>query len=34
MEDIKALLAMYFYMIEKRVDDEEETDPKLIYGTS
>ena len=34
MEDIKASLAMYFVMIDKRVDDEEETNPRLLYGTS
>ena len=34
MEDIKALLTMYFFMIERRVDDKEETDPRLIYGNS
>ena len=34
MEDIKAFLAMYFFMIRRRVDVEEETDPRLIYGTS
>ena len=33
MENIKASLAMYFAMINKRVDDEEEMDPRL-YGTS
>ena len=34
MENIKASLAMYFAMIDKRVDDEDETDPRLLYGTS
>ena len=34
MEDIKASLAMYFVMIDTRVDDEDETDPRLLYGTS
>ena len=34
MEDIKASLAMYFVMIDRRVDDEDETDPRLLYGTS
>ena len=34
MEDIKASLAMYFFMIKRRVDDKEGTDPRLIYGTS
>ena len=34
MEDIKASLAMYFVMIDKRVDDEDETDPRLLYDTS
>ena len=33
MENIKASLAMYFAMIDRRVDDEEETDPRLLYGT-
>ena len=32
MENIKASLAMYFAMIDRRVDDEEETDPsKVVY---
>ena len=34
MEDIKASLPMYFVMINRRVDDEDETDPRLLYGTS
>ena len=34
MKDIKASLAMYFVMIDKRVDDKDKTDPKLLYGTS
>ena len=34
MENIKASLAMYFAMIDKRVDDEDEMDPRLLYGTS
>ena len=34
MEDIKASLAIYFFMIDKHVDDEEETDSTLLYGTS
>ena len=34
MEDIKASLAMYFFMVERCVDDEEEMDPRLIYRTS
>ena len=34
MENIKASLAMYFAMIDRRVDDEDETDPRLLYGTS
>ena len=34
MEDIKASLAMYFFMNKSRVDDKEETDLRLIYGTS
>ena len=34
MDDVKALLSMYCYMIERRADDLEETDPKLIYGDS
>ena len=34
MENIKASLAMYFVMIDKRVDDEDEMDPRLLYGTS
>ena len=32
MDDVKASLSMYCYMIEKRADDLEEIDPKLIYG--
>ena len=32
MENIKASLAMYFAMIDRRVDDEDETDPRLLYG--
>ena len=28
MEDIKASLAMYFFMIERHIDDEDETDPR------
>ena len=34
MDDVKASLSIYYYMIERRVDDLEETDPKLIYGDS
>ena len=34
MENIKASLAMYFAMIDRCVDDKEETDPRLLYGTS
>ena len=34
MEDIQASLAMYFVMIDRRVDDEDETDPRLLYSTS
>ena len=34
MENIKASLTMYFFMIERRVDDNDETDPRLIYGMS
>ena len=34
MEDIKASLAMYFFMIERRVDDKDKMDLRLIYGTS
>ena len=34
MEDINASLAMYFVMSDRRVDDEDETDPRLLYGTS
>ena len=34
MEDIKASLAMYFVMINKRVDDKDKTDPRLLYGMS
>ena len=34
MEDMKASLAMYFVMIDRRMDDEDETDPRLLYGTS
>ena len=34
MEDIKASLAMYFVMIDRHVDDEDETDPRLLYNTS
>ena len=34
MENIKASLAIYFVMIDKHVDDEEETNPRLLYGTS
>ena len=34
MEDIKASLAMYFVMINRHVDDEDKTDPRLLYGTS
>ena len=34
MENIKASLAMYFAMIDKHVDDEDKTDPRLLYGTS
>ena len=34
MEDIKAFLAMYFVMIERHVDDKEETDLRLIYRMS
>ena len=34
MDDVKALLSMYCYMIERRIGDLEETDPKLIYGKS
>ena len=34
MDDVKALFSMYCYMIERRADDLEEIDPKLIYGDS
>ena len=34
MEDIQASLAMYFVMIDKCVDNEDETDLRLLYGTS
>ena len=34
MDSIKASLAMYFFMIDRRVDDEDEMDPRLLYGTS
>ena len=34
MEDIQASFAMYFVMIDRRVDDEDEMDPRLLYGTS
>ena len=34
MDDVKASLSMYCYMIERRADDLEETDPKLIYNDS
>ena len=34
MDDVKASLSMYCYMIERRADDLDETDPKLIYGYS
>ena len=34
MEDIKASLAVYFVMIDRRVDDEDKTDPRLLYSTS
>ena len=34
MEDIQASLAMYFVMIDRRVDDKDETDPRLLYSTS
>ena len=34
MEDIKASLAMYFVMIDRCVDDEDKTDPRLLYDTS
>ena len=32
MDDVKASLSMYCYMIERPTDDLEETDSKLIYG--
>ena len=34
MDDVKESLSMYCYMIERRADDLEESDPKLIYGDS
>ena len=34
MEDIKASLAMYFVMIDRSMDDEDEMDLRLLYGTS
>ena len=34
MDDVKASLSMYCYIIERHADDLEETDPKLIYGDS
>nr|PNR31764.1 hypothetical protein PHYPA_025887 [Physcomitrium patens] len=34
MEDIKASLSMYLDKLDRRADDDDETDPRLIYGTS
>ena len=34
LENIKASLAMYFAMIDTRIDDEDETNPRLLYVTS
>ena len=34
MDDVKASLSIYYYMIEKRADDLKETHPKFIYGDS
>nr|PNR52963.1 hypothetical protein PHYPA_009338 [Physcomitrium patens] len=34
MEDIKASLSMYLDKLDRRADDDDETDPWLIYGTS
>nr|PNR63283.1 hypothetical protein PHYPA_001708 [Physcomitrium patens] len=34
MEDIKASLSMYLDKFDRRADDDDETDPWLIYGTS
>nr|PNR25993.1 hypothetical protein PHYPA_031240 [Physcomitrium patens] len=34
MEDIKASLSMYLDKLDQRADDDDETDPRLIYGTS
>ena len=34
MDDVKASLSMYCYMIERHADDLVEADPKLIYSDS
>nr|PNR28878.1 hypothetical protein PHYPA_027570 [Physcomitrium patens] len=34
MEDIKASLSMYLDKLDRRADDDDETHPRLIYGTS
>nr|PNR52876.1 hypothetical protein PHYPA_009251 [Physcomitrium patens] len=34
IEDIKASLSMYLDKLDRRADDDDETDPRLIYGTS